>query len=56
MHVYMYVHVGLSDPWNATPAEPPPSYDTVTGAAIRDPWAAVPSTAAEPTSLTGMCH
>ena len=56
---FLHMHctcVGLSDPWSTAPAEPPPSYDTVTGAVIRDPWSAMPSTEAEPASQTGTCH
>ena len=39
---------GVVDPWSV-PAEPPPSYDAVTGSKAPDPWSTYPATTTQPT-------
>ena len=39
---------GVVDPWSV-PAEPPPSYDAVTGSKAADPWSTYPTTTPQPT-------
>ena len=39
---------GVVDPWSV-PAEPPPSYDAVTGTKAADPWSTYPTTTPQPT-------